>query len=743
MPQIPDLSDPRTERAWLEARISDADVAYYLRDAPLVDDATYDAWHARLDALHQAHPDLLGPRIRKVGGGVDGAFAPVPHAVPMLSLDNAYGPEDVAAWAARLGEALGVAPEEIPLYAEPKVDGLSCSLLYEDGRLTRAATRGDGETGEDVTAQARTIRGLPLWIADAPARIEIRGEVFMSKADFLALNAAERAAGRKPFANPRNAAAGALRQKDPAITARRPLGFFAYALGEAPEGLHASQAELRAALARWGFALNLPARAVTGPSGAEAFAAELEAARGDLPYDIDGCVVKLDPIAPRAGLGSTSRAPRWAVARKFAAEEAITRLRAVTWQVGRTGVVTPVAELEPVGVGGVLVARATLHNVSELERLGVRLGGRIRIRRAGDVIPQVMGALDEEGTSPAVPEVCPCCAGPLRLRGASDGTRVLHCDAGLACGDQRREALAHAVSRGALDIEGLGPERIAWLDAEGLVREPADLFSLAARDAQRPDGARLSDADGWGPQSAQALFHSIAQRRRVPLERLLVAVGIPEVGESLARTLADAFGRFEELDATARAAAPTLDALERLCALPRVGHAMARDIVLRSPAGAKINVPARKALEAAFPKPADLDALVADARGGLDAADRLLAIDDVSLRTAVALARFFRDAADPARRLASALDILPPERPAAGPLAGLVVVFTGTLSEPRPKLAAEARRLGAEVADSVSARTSLLVAGEKAGSKRARAKALGIPVLDEAAWRARLSQAPA
>jgi DNA ligase (NAD+) len=538
----------------------------------------------------------------------------------------------------------------------------------------------------------------------------------MSKADFLALNAA----------------AGALRQKDPAIRVRRPIDFFAYALGKAPEGLQASQVELRAALARWGFALNLPACAVAGPAGAETFAAELEAARGDLPYDIDGCVVNLDPIAPRAGIGSTSRAPRWAVARKFAAEEAIMRLRAVTWQVGPTGVITPVAELAPVGVGGVLVARATLHNVSEIERLGVRLGGRIRIRCTGDVISQVMGALDKEGTIPAVPEVCSRCAGPLRIRGASDGTRVLCCDAGLACDDQRRAALAHAVSRDALDIDELGPERLAWLDAEGLVREPADLFSLAARDAQRPDGARLSDADGWGPQSAQALFHSIAQRRRVPLERLLVVTGIPEVGESLARTLADAFGRFEERDATARAAAPTLDALERLCALPRVGHAMARDIVLRGPVSIKINAPARKALEAAFPKPADLDALVADVRGGLDAAGRLLAIDDVSLHTVIALARFFQNAADSALRLASAFDVLPPERPVAGPLAGLIVVFTGTLSDPQPKLAAEARCLGVEVADGVSARTSLLVAGEKAGSKQARAEALGIPVLNEA-----------
>jgi len=739
--QRPQRTDPRAERAHLEAKIAEADVAYYLRDAPIVDDATYDAWHARLDILHREHADLLGPRVRRVGGGLDGAFAPVPHAVPMLSLDNAYGPEDIAAWAERLAEALGIPAADLPLYAEPKVDGLSCSLLYENGRLIRAATRGDGETGEDVTAQARTIRGLPLWLEDAPPRIEIRGEVFMGKADFLALNATEQAAGRKPFANPRNAAAGSLRQKDPAVTARRPLAFFAYGLGEAPDGLHASQAELRAALARWGFQLNLPAGPGRGPAGAEAFAADLDAARADLPYDIDGCVVKLDPIAPRAGLGSTARAPRWAIARKFAAEEAITRLRAVTWQVGRTGVLTPVAELEPVGVGGVLVARATLHNVSEMDRLGARVGGRLRIRRAGDVIPQILSTLDADGAVPTIPAACPCCASPTRLAGTEDGTRLLYCEAGLACGDQRREALAHAVSRAALDIDGLGPERLAWLDAEGLVREPADLFSLAARDAARPDGTRIADAEGWGTQSAQALFQAIDERRRVPLERLLVAVGIPEVGGSLARTLARTFQTFDALDRTAQDAAPALEAMARLRAIPKIGHIIARNLLLHGPASAKMIAPARQALAAAFPDPSSLEALLQSGCPGLEAADRLLAIPDVDLRTAAAIAAFFAKDADPARRLAQALAILPPERPAAGPLAGLVVVFTGTLSRPRPELDAEARRLGAEVADSVSARTGVLVAGDKAGSKKARAEAIGIPVIDEAAWRDRIAQA--
>jgi len=678
-------ADAAAELARLAAEIAEHRRRYDVEDAPTISDAAFDALFARNAGLEAAYPHLkrADSPSERVGSAPAASFGKIVHARPMLSLDNAFDEAELAEFVARVRRFLRLDDDEpVRLTAEAKIDGLSASLRYESSVLVSGATRGDGTTGEDVTANLRTLADVPQRLPEgAPKVLEVRGEVYLGKADFLAFNAAQAAAGAKLYANPRNFAAGSLRQLDVDVTASRPLRFFAHGWGELSAPLAETQSGTMAALAAMGFPVVAGLSVVEGVDTAVAAYRAVEAGRSGLDFEIDGVVFKVDRLDWQARLGQVARTPRWAVAWKFAAEQATTRLLAIDIQVGRTGSLTPVARLEPVGVGGVIVTNATLHNEDEIERLGVRVGDLVRVQRAGDVIPQIAGyvtlAAEHEALEPyRFPTVCPEC-GSAAEREAGEVRR--RCTGGLICPAQRVERLRHFVSRRALDIEGLGAERIVLFFEAGLVKTPADIFRLkAARDT-------LLGWKGFKPTSVDKLLAAIEERRTVPFDRFLFGLGIRHIGEDRAREIARAFGNWPAFVA-------------------RLGEAVA----------------------AADATPVQLAELIGVTRIGGEVAE--------------ALTGFFAEAHNQAALadLLGEVSVAAVERSTrVSEVSGKTLVFTGTLSTlSRDEARAQAEALGARVAGSVSAKTDLVIAGEGAGSKATKAAALGIRVIDEIGWQA-------
>lgn len=690
-------ADAAAELERLSALIAEADLAYYTDDAPAMDDGTYDALRRRNAAIEKRFPGLKrdDSPSERVGAPVSSGFSKAKHAVPMLSLDNAFSDEDVTDFVGRVRRFLGLSDDEtIRVTAEPKIDGLSLSLTYQHGKLVRAATRGDGRIGEDVTANAQTVADIPETLSgtDWPQRIDVRGEVYMSHADFRALNAREGELGRKTFANPRNAAAGSLRQIDSAVTRSRPLRFFAYAWGETSEVFADTQSEAIAALKRWGFVVNDRFEASDTIDGLLRTYRALEADRASLGYDIDGVVYKIDRLDWQTRLGFVSRAPRWAIAHKFPAEKATTLLESIDIQVGRTGSLTPVARLKPVTVGGVVVSNATLHNEDEIVRKDVRVGDTVIVQRAGDVIPQILGAVDTDrpGRGPVfqMPSVCPECDSAavreLDDKGEPDVRR--RCTGGLICPAQAVERLKHFVSRKALDIDGLGAKQVTMFYEKGLLEGPQDIFRLAARIAEK-DLPPLAEWEGFGETSAQNLFSAIDARRSPSFARFLAGLGVRHVGETTAGLFARHFLSWDSFWQTVqRAAAEGEDseAFSELVAIDGIGATAAR------------------ALAAFVSEPHNRDMMTA-------------LLSEVTVADAVAAASDSR-------------------------VAGKTVVFSGTLDTmTRDEAKARATGLGAKVSGSVSKKTDILVAGPGAGSKLKKAEELGIETLTEAEWLKRTS----
>jgi len=667
------------EMAALAKQIAHHDVLYHQKDAPELSDAAYDALRGRYRMLRDSFPHLApqdDPE-KKVGAAPATGFGKITHAVPMLSLGNAFSDTDVAEFVARIRKYLQLGDgAELAFMAEPKIDGLSASLRYEQGTLTLAATRGDGAVGENITANVRTIKCVPHKLkAPFPDILEVRGEIYLSRSDFLALNAQRETDGEPPFANPRNAAAGSVRQLDSAITAKRPLGFFAYAFGEISEHAMTSQQDLRDHLKAWGFTLNEPAKLCANADEILATYHDIESKRHALPFDIDGVVYKVNRFDWQERLGFVSRAPRWAIAHKFAAEQATTRLNAIIIQVGRTGALTPVAELEPVNVGGVIVSRATLHNEDEIARKDIRVGDIVIIQRAGDVIPQVVEVdlkQRPKDSSPFVsPNHCPEC-GSHAIR--EEGMAVRRCTGGLVCPAQAVERLCHFVSRNAFNIEGLGEQRVRELWADGTIKTPADIFLLHRHQAA------LAKREGWGEKSAQKVIEAIDARRTIPTDRLIYALGIRQVGEATAKLLARQYKNFPAWRGAMRAAQQgDADALQALTGIDQIGPLVVRDIC------------------AFFAEEHNMAVL--------DALEQQLTIED---------------------HVTSAL---------TSPVTGKTVVFTGTLiAMGRSEAKAKAETLGATVASSVSKKTDYLILGADAGSKAKKAMDLGVKVLSEQEW---------
>ena len=762
----------------LAAEIGRHDELYHGRDAPEISDAAYDALVTRHSAIGRLFPGLVrsdSPALR-VGAAPAEGFGKVRHAVPMLSLGNAFADEDVADFVGRVRRFLNMGDGEPLMFtAEPKIDGLSISLRYDDGKLIEAATRGDGTDGENVTAKVMTIGEIPhrLTGRGLPARIEVRGEIYLGHEDFRRLNAEQEAAGAKIFANPRNAAAGSLRQLDASITARRPLRFFAYAWGFAASLPAQTQAGVVEAFRGWGLPTNPFTRTCATAEEMLAFYREVGEKRAGLGYDIDGVVYKVDRLDLQARLGFVSRSPRWAIAHKFPAEQATTVLEGIEIQVGRTGALTPVAKLRPVTVGGVVVSNATLHNEDEIARRDVRIGDTVTVQRAGDVIPQVVAVvLDKrpEGAAPfAFPHVCPVCGSEaVRDEDAATGEAdvVRRCTGGLVCPAQARERLRHFVSRNALDIEGLGEERIALFFDEGLIRSPADIFTLERRDGA--SDAPLGGRKGFGAKSVENLFKAIAARRRVPLERLLFALGIRHIGETTARDLAKAYPTWPALRAAIDRAVTDAPgpAWRRFHGLPGVGEKTAEAAVkaIAAAGGERLLAqadllderPLAERLAAAKLAPVRAASAIADAFDGqataLVAAAReavgqmagegyteLASLAGVGTVATDALVDFFREPhnQEVLAALLAEIEVLAFERPAAtqSPVTGKTVVFTGTLERlNRNEAKAQAERLGAKVSGSVSKKTDYVVAGADAGSKLSKAQELGVSVLSEDEW---------
>jgi DNA ligase (NAD+) len=670
----------------LAAEIASHDRRYYQDDAPSVSDAIYDALRKRNEAIERRFPQLIRPDSpsRRVGAAPAQKFAKVRHSVPMLSLGNAFSDDEIAEFVERVRRFLRFTPDQkIVFTAEPKIDGLSCTLRYEHGRLTRGATRGDGMEGEDVTANVRTLADIPKQLrGKAPEVCEVRGEVYMTKSAFLALNERQKAAGKQFFANPRNSAAGSLRQLDPAITAERPLGFFAYSWGETSEMPAQSQSGMVKWFGQRGFKTNPLMKLCSSVEAMLAFHHDIEAQRGTLDYDIDGVVYKVDRLDWQQRLGFKSRDPRWAIAHKFPAEKATTVIKAIDIQVGRTGAITPIARLEPVTVGGVVVSNATLHNEDEIERLGVRVGDTVTVQRAGDVIPQVLGVVADRprGAKPyRIPKTCPC---PLKtaivreaIAGGEEGARS-RCTGEFACPFQRIEHLRHFVSRRAFDIEGLGEKQIALFFEQGWVKEPAEIFTLEQRNSK----IRLEEHEGFGETSVRNLFSAINARRKISLERFIYSLGMRHVGETTARELARGYG--------------TWDAFHQACVQIAAGNGETRTEM-----------------------------------------DNLDQIGDTVIDS---IAAYFGEEHNRhiVERLKAQVDIRPAERPASdSPVVGKTIVFTGGLEKmTRDEAKAMAERLGAHVAGSVSKKTDYVVAGPGAGSKLAKAKGAGVQVLTEDEW---------
>ncbi|WP_349362502.1 MAG: NAD-dependent DNA ligase LigA [Roseitalea porphyridii] len=691
-------AEAAAELARLAEEIARHDVAYHGEDAPIIPDAEYDALKQRNLAIEArfAHLKRSDSPSEQVGAAVSERFDKIAHRVPMLSLDNAFSDEDVHDFVARIRRFLKLgADTSLRLTAEPKIDGLSLSLRYEGGKLAYAATRGNGAVGENVTANARTIADIPDTLAgDPPDVFEVRGEVYLTKADFAELNRRQEEAGKPTYVNPRNTAAGSLRQLDASITAARPLKFFAYAWGEVSAMPADTQMGMVEKLAEYGFVTNALMAVCDSAEALLEHYRRIEVERGDLDYDIDGVVYKVDDLGLQQRLGYVSRSPRWAIAHKFPAEKAMTRLNAIDIQVGRTGALTPVARLEPVTVGGVVVENATLHNAEEIARLGIRIGDTVTVQRAGDVIPQILGYVPEKRPDDAetfeFPETCPC---PLRTpivreatAGGTEGV-VRRCSGEFACPFQRKEHLKLFVSRKAFDIDGLGDRQIEYFydlpeDDPLRIRAPADIFTLEERDAAS-ELTKLKNREGYGETSAKNLFEAIEARRTIPLERLIFALGIRHVGETTARALARAYGSWDAFEDAARKIAG--------------GDEAARE---------------------------DMDA-----------------IEDIGAAVVDAVARYFGEEHNlrMVEDLIAQLTVEDAERPAAeSPFAGQTIVFTGSLERmSRDEAKAMADRLGAKASGSVSSKTDLVVAGPGAGSKLKKAQELGVEVIDEAEWFAR------
>jgi DNA ligase (NAD+) len=682
------LAAAHKRHAELAEEIAAHDAAYYEEDAPTVSDAAYDELRKELLALETKFPalaDAASPS-QNVGSAPSGKFAKVRHRVPMLSLANAFDEDDVRDFLGRVRRFLSLGESaELPVTAEPKIDGLSLSLRYEAGKLVEAATRGDGTEGENVTANALTVKDIPNQLkGNVPDLIEVRGEVYMDKADFATMNARQVMAGEKVFANPRNAAAGSLRQQDANITASRPLRFFAYSWGEAPDLPSDTQFGVVQAFAKWGLPVNPLMKLCKSPEELLAHYRLIESQRATLGYDIDGVVYKVNSLDYQARLGFVSRSPRWGLAHKFSAERATTILEAIDIQVGRTGALTPVARLKPVTVGGVVVSNATLHNEDEIARKDIRIGDTVVVQRAGDVIPQIVSVVMDkrpQGAKPyEFPTVCPVCGSHAvreeRASGKTDAVR--RCTGGLICAAQRIERLKHFASRSALDIEGLGDKIIEEFVRGGLITYPQDIFTLEVRD--KKSDSRLEDREGWGESSVANLFGAINARRNVALDRFIYALGIRHVGETTARVLARAYGSAEHFrDRMLAAGDQAGESWQELTSQDGIGDIVAEAIV------------------DFFDEPHNVEVV-----------DALLKHVHPQPLEAVS---------------------------ASSPVAGKTVVFTGALERmTREEAKAMAERLGAKVSGSVSKKTDLLVAGPGAGSKLKEAEKHGVEVIDEAEW---------
>ncbi len=673
----------REEHAKLGAQIAEHDKRYHGEDAPVISDAEYDALRQRYTALEAAFPKLADEdsQNKRVGAAPSEKFAKVRHIVPMLSLGNIFDDEEVGEFCDRVRRFLGLSEgADLAVTAEPKIDGLSCSLRFEHGRLVQAATRGDGFEGEDVTRNVQTIRAIPQKLHGAPDVLEVRGEVYMAHADFAAMNERQLVAAKQIFANPRNAAAGSLRQLDAKITAERPLRFFAYAWGEVSALPAKTQHGMIEAFARFGLPTNPLTRLCHSTAEMLGHFRAIEAQRATLGYDIDGVVYKVDSLALQERLGFVSRSPRWATAHKFPAEQATTIVEAIEIQVGRTGSLTPVAKLKPVTVGGVVVSNATLHNEDEIARKDVRVGDTVRVQRAGDVIPQIL-AVDlmrrPAHAKPYIfPHICPVC-GSAALREIDEKTGIAdvvrRCTGALVCPAQAIERLKHFCSRNAFDIEGLGDKQIELFFNEGLIKTAADIFTLAARDGK--NGPPLREREGFGEISARNIFAAIEARRAIAINRFIYALGIRHIGETNARRLSRHFGDFAAL----RHAASTEAGREEIDAVDGVGPVVA------------------EALVDFFAEPHNQTAL-----------DALLEQVTVTPMQAIA---------------------------ANHALAGKTIVFTGSLETmTRDEAKAMAERLGAKVSGSISSKTDLVVAGPGAGSNLTKARELGVETVDEEEW---------
>lgn len=691
-------NEAKAEHARLEAEISEHDKRYYQQDAPTVSDAEYDALRQRYEAIEQRFPELqtLTSLSRKVGAAPSGKFKKVRHAAPMLSLANGFTEEDVGDFVERIRRFLNLKDsEKVEFSAEPKIDGLSCTLRYEKGRLVTAATRGDGTEGEDVTANVRTMKQVPQELKgrDVPDVFEVRGEVYLRREDFLALNERQKKEGKQLYVNPRNTAAGSLRQLDPSVTASRPLRFFGYAWGQVSDLPGETQMEVVEALKRWGIPTNPLMVLCRNVEEMLAHYRKIEAQRAKLEYDIDGVVYKLNRIDWQERLGAVSRTPRWALAHKFPAEKATTVVNDIMITVGRTGALTPTAVLEPVTVGGVVVGMATLHNEDYIKGIGgdgkpirdgvdIRIGDTVRIQRAGDVIPQVLDVLLDKRPKSAkpfvFPTVCPAC-GSHAVREVDPDTgkadAVRRCTGGLICPAQAVERLIHFVSRNAFDIEGLGEKQISLFFEQGWIKEPADIFTLRARNKK----IKLEEQEGFGEVSARNLFNAIDARRRIPLNRFIYALGIRHVGETNATRLARHYQTLEALKGALMKAKPDEEDYQDLTNIGGIGETVADAIIEFFKE--KKN---RKAIETL--------------------------LEEIEVEPMAAVAK-------------------------DSPVSGKTVVFTGALEKmTRDEAKAMAERLGAKVAGSVSKKTDYVVAGPGAGSKLADAKKHGVNVLSEDDW---------
>ncbi|HUQ37728.1 MAG TPA: NAD-dependent DNA ligase LigA [Aestuariivirga sp.] len=682
------LAEAKAELKRLATEIAEHDVRYHSEDAPTISDADYDKLRLRNAAIEERFPELVlaDTPSKRVGASPQEKFGKVQHRVPMLSLGNAFHEKEITEFLGRVRRFLNL-PEatEVEVTAEPKIDGLSISLRYENGKLVQAATRGDGAEGENVTANVLTIRDVPAKLTGkAPAVLEVRGEIYMSHKDFAKLNEKQSQEGDRTFANPRNAAAGSLRQLDSSITAARPLRYFAYAWGEAPELPGKTQWDVVMGFKKLGFPVNPLMKLCRSSEELLAHYRSIEERRADLGYDIDGVVYKVNRLDWQGRLGFVSRSPRWAIAHKFAAEKATTVLEGIDIQVGRTGALTPVARLKPVTVGGVVVSNATLHNEDEIARKDLRIGDTVTVQRAGDVIPQIVAVILDKrprGVKPyEFPKVCPACGSHAEREERDTGKTdvVRRCTGGLICPAQRVERLKHFASRNAFDIEGLGDKIIEEFYHDGLIQSPSDIFTLAARNERALK--KLKDREGWGEASVKKLFEAINQRRSIALDRFIFALGIRHVGDTTARVLARAYGSAEHFR----------------------------------------------------------DQMIAASHHDEEAWNELNAIDGIGAVVAEAITQFFGEG----HNIAVVNELLKHVTPAplaavaaSSPVSGKTVVFTGALElMTRDEAKSMAERLGAKVAGSVSKKTDLLVAGPGAGSKLKEAEKHGVEVIDEAEW---------